>query len=624
MSQSLSPTSDISQIGLINELGNPSPLWPSLRPDSGLHISNSVPLNHVEAKFGTDVATFDRVNIENIQAFLTYSSSSIYKTTILLEDNSGLIIASGTTEAKGSVQPFLDYNKNDASQFDLSQIFILFSIDGIPSSGTSIIDNIEISKFLIDVNTINEDGTRRSGNCKSCVPLDPCGENIDPSSERLYFHNLDNNSIDTSGNCLPVVFSDNDFEYYGGRVIHKQVGQNIVFGTATANLGNKHLITYVDQTFLPEDVVHTFPPPTFFLNEIVNDALPPPSQLVLSTTNRASTDRSFHLNSIYTGPDPPPLELQGLATTPEFHELYFNFLHTDSSGNQFYFDEHYLLDHYPSPGETCGSSTSGICDPDVALLEDVITGFDAAGFGGEEKTVFLLGHHDYHTHIINMTLSAKVNLWAASSNGKHHDNTGGYNINDGVGLFFRNPEGSGVAFLIKDGMPLSSGILGTIDQNNNFTNLNLTIVSSLGEDVPFKDSDELTLTITESTSYVPSFQISHFIQTSGVPINLPARHMNIERGEYTATINLNGRCLHDGENAVVIIPSGIFSGESPPVEAGVCGFGGFQADDFCVSFSHIRQHLPLFRDSVFALKSGVTERINTPPPPSFEIIGCFK
>ncbi len=755
MTQNLGPISDVSSVGLLNEIGTPRPLWTSLNDNSSSTFLRPLSgFSHVEAKFMTNTATFGRGNITSVAAFLVIDTTEVYSITATLLDNNSKAIATGTIESDTGFNFTLTYDIDNAASFDLSNLFIFFSIDTVSQSNLNGIS--EITFFSIVVTT-EGGGTRQSGKCAPCQEVIPC-DGLS-GSHRLYFHDLSGSGMDTTGNCSAPVLQDNHFEYYGEHLIHKS--NSLDFGVASVDLGMRHILTHDDviiQLFneispvdvgepiepiptqtdnicdvIPFDALDminvfgeslttrnnttkvtrgTFGPdnaaivvncmrlrvaPAFQLDDgqpiIVSEKdfsdLYGNIALGMGTTNKASRDREYHLNSV--GNDDNIYNVQ-----QNFIDLYIDFLHTDNNGNKTYFDGHHLYDHYvyqrcdlSFPAGTTASEfftvdNDCIGRSDIFLTEETIIQYDirqidrctkdilscfplkppcpppiADRLTQQNNTGFVSGEHTYHDHRLTFALSAKAQLWSAPQSGRHHDNTGGYTNTGGVGLFFRNDLGEGIAFMPINNLPLSSGLIGVVDNANNFTPLDIEI--SGDSSVVFRDSDELTIGISEQTVYrvirpfLPVDRVhngrfrstAHNIEIFPVDIPKPTlipdinfvtsgTFVEVVKGEYTLSVSTLGHCFHEGETSSFIIPSGLFSVDNPPTDVGVCGFGGFQAKDLCVNFSHLREHFIPFTNHVVRCAqlcdefeqpdfSGISERIITPPddPSLYDFKGCF-
>lgn len=729
MTQNLIPTSDISSIGLLNEIGTRLPLWTSINGDQSTFLKPISGLTHVEAKFRTFIPTFGRGNVSTITGILNMETNKVYKVSVVLQDRVGQTIATNIQDISGIFNFSLDYQINDAASFDLGEVFMSFSIDSIPASGTSILDDItKITSFSINVVTIG-DGLRQSGKCAPCNPPPPCFGLT--GAHRLYFHDLSNSGIDSTGNCSSPIFNDNKFEYYGEHLIHKQTGGILDFGVASVDLGQRHILTY-DDTIVqlnglnPCETVNfglisqfQFVGDLFEVTFTTNNTVPPifsdhddepprehPECLVfrspiqgdtiivnerdfsdlyndvgVGTTNKAGRDREYHINSVNN--DNNIYNIQ-----QNFNDIYIDFLHTDNSGNKTYFDGHHLFDHYtyrrcemPSsliprpincnsadflPEETVLSFTQRVIntcrqkeltcapvDPNVPPCLAIDELFPQTINGKLFPHGFIGGEHTYHDHRITFALSAKVQLWTAPKSGRHHDNIGGYDKTNGVGLFFRNDLGSGIAFMPINNMPLSSGLIGFVDNANNFTPLDIDISGS--SNLVFRDSDELTMGISEQTTYRvirPVLPVDRL--HSGFYRSFPSTELQggeweadpnflesgtfveIVRGHYELSVSMLGHCFHEAESASFVIPSGLFSSTNPPTDVGICGFGGFQAKDLCVNYSHIREHILPYHNHVVRTSQlcdsadrpdfgNISERIIIPPddPSLYEFKGCF-
>ncbi len=759
MSQNLGPTSDISSVGLLNEIGTPLPLWTSLNDnDESTFLKPISGISHAEAKFRTNIATFGRGNVTSVAAFLTIDTTEVYSVTVTLLDNNSIAIATATIESDDTFDFALTFDNDNAASFDLSNIFIFFSIDTVSQSNLNDIVGITFFSILV---TTEGGGVRQSGKCAPCQQLVPC-DGLS-GTHRLYFHDLSGSGVDTTGDCSAPVLQDSHFEYYGEHLIHKS--NSLDFGVASVDLGMRHILTYDDNLVqlnglsvcginIPQNSITLFALITNAVGLSVittNNVLPPifslgfgppqeqpqctqlksitsvgPLPFILSeerfvelqddqslvgfhTTNKASRDREYHINSIDR--DDNLYNIQ-----QNFNDIYIDFLHTDNSGNMTYFDGHHLYDHYvyslcwlndlnplepisiipevsgdifgvpTNLGTPLGYGRGADSDPCVSgdyLREEFITNFttrlinnckyhdlicapapfDPCPFVDDLYPLvvdneiiphgFIGGIHTYHDHRITFALSAKAQLWTAPQSGRHHDDTGGYNKTGGVGLFFRNDLGSGIAFMPINNLPLSSGLIGFVDNANNFTPLDLEI--SGDSSLVFRDSDELTMGISEQTLYrvirpILSVDRVHDGKSRSKPSNeltggqwdgdpnfaTSGTFVEIVRGNYSLSVSMLGHCFHEGETASFIIPSGLFSTENPPTDVGVCGFGGFQAKDLCVNFSHIKDHLiPYHNHMVRSAQlcdsagrpdfSSISERIIIPPddPSLYDFKGCF-
>lgn len=161
MTQNLGPVSDTSSVGLLNEMGTPLPLWTSLNDNSSETFLKPISgISHLEAKFRTNIATFGRGNITSIAAFLTLDTEQVYSITITLLDNNSQAIATGTVESDNAFDITLIYNKDNAASFDLSNLFIFFSIDTVSQSNINGISDITFFSIVV---TTEGGGVRQSG-----------------------------------------------------------------------------------------------------------------------------------------------------------------------------------------------------------------------------------------------------------------------------------------------------------------------------------------------------------------------------------------------------------------------------------------------------------------------------
>lgn len=483
-----------------------------------------------------------------------------------LNDDNFRVSVDALNDLVDDIQDFLidlEYNSNSAALFELQPKHMDLTIAGTFNSSQNVESNARIFGFNTTIKDNIEESMREAGKCGDCDPVPVC-------NNASYFHALDSSGFDTTTQDAALDLNDSRLTYYGERLVREQTGVELELTTATVNLLNK---TVSDPNVPPIDTNPVFDPfdslphlhtQAVFPNSTFGDC----GGVTLDNTlliNESGICDLFVHNQIF----------------PNFTEgsFYTDFLYPPNSGSvsnsTSYFDVVHILDHPLEENATAAARISRA----TGGFEDPVTG---------RPIVLPVTIHKFRPHFISLTSSAKANLWMKPMH--RHDNSGGYSVNDGAGLFFRDA----IAVFPQVDQPLSQARFGVVNNDGGFDSLPVSISGVVGDDVLFKNGDELTLTMSQIIN-IPVDPIYDDTQR-GLRVITDYSVATESGGYIEATVTLNGGCLHNEMSTIVISFPAIVN---TPSVFGVGGFGGWQAQNICLtnarSVGDLRTELVEFR-----------------------------